>query len=406
MVTSVRRAAAVIASAVVVVALYHSTATSPGTVTLAEAATVIEECQAHASTPKEERYKQMMGNAMRVENEIVALRRELHRRPALMYEEYEAQALVIETLNELGISSKKTAITGVVADLGASEGTNRQIVVLRADMDALPIHEEAEIDFRSEIDGVMHACGHDTHTAMLLGAAKLLKPFEERLASAGKTVRFAFQPSEEGGAGGKMMIDEGLLKGASASFALHTSSRDPTGLIIGKYGRTHAAAGFFTFVIRGKGGHAASPHTAIDPVNTAAQVVLSLNTIVGRMVDNPNSPVRTWSRRSFPIPRAVMELQQQSLTCMEFVSHIRFCALSLSVSRENTTGGDWRVEHSRRRRQQHHPRRGEDRRHHSHNVDGYDEENPGHHARPRGWHRGCERLLGQREFSRGACDSL
>ena len=291
MVTSVRRAAAVIASAVVVVALYHSTATSPGTVTLAEAATVIEECQAHASTPKEERYKQMMGNAMRVENEIVALRRELHRRPALMYEEYEAQALVIETLNEMGISSKKTAITGVVADLGASEGTNRQIVVLRADMDALPIHEEAEIDFRSEIDGVMHACGHDTHTAMLLGAAKLLKPFERALASEGKTVRFAFQPSEEGGAGGKMMIDEGLLKGASASFALHTSSRDPTGLIIGKYGRTHAAAGFFTFVIRGKGGHAASPHTAIDPVNTAAQVVLSLNTIVGRMVDSPNSPV-------------------------------------------------------------------------------------------------------------------
>ena len=254
---------------------------------------VADVCTADASSPKKGRYKQMLGNAMRMEDEIVALRRELHKRPATMYEEYEAQELVIKTLSDLGITSKKTAITGVVADLGAdvTAGEAPTVVVLRGDMDALPIHEEAEIDFKSEIDGVMHACGHDTHTAMLLGAAKLLKPFERALASEGKTVRFAFQPSEEGGAGGKMMVDEGLLDGASASFALHTSSRDRTGLIVGKHGAMNAAAGFFTFVIRGKGGHAAAPHTAIDPVNTAAQVVLSLNTIVGRMVDNPNSPV-------------------------------------------------------------------------------------------------------------------
>ena len=255
---------------------------------------VFELCKADPAAPKEERYKQMLGNAMRIEDEIVALRRELHKRPATMYEEYEAQALVIETLNELGISSKKTAITGVVADLGADvtkAASEPHIVVLRADMDALPIHEEAEIDFRSEIDGVMHACGHDAHTAMLLGAAKLLKPFEERLASAGKTVRFAFQPAEEGGAGAKMMIDEGLLKGASAAFALHTANTLPVGVIAGKAGVSVASAGTFRITIRGKGGHAAMPQDAIDPVNTAAQVVLSLNTIVGRMVDSPNSPV-------------------------------------------------------------------------------------------------------------------
>ena len=133
--------------------------------------------------------------------------------------------------------------------------------------------------------------GHDTHTAMLLGAAMLLKPMESTLAAKGMVVRFAFQPSEEGGAGGKMMMDEGLLDGASAAFALHTTSRDNVGVIASKPGYTSASVEFFTITINGKGGHAAMPFKTIDPVNAAAQVVLSLNTIVGRMVDNPNSPV-------------------------------------------------------------------------------------------------------------------
>ena len=235
---------------------------------------------------------------------VVGLRRAIHEKPGVMYEEYDAAEIAYNTLRAIGVdeSNIKTrlGVTGLVAHIGAGtlESSMRGEVptlVLRADMDALPIMESKDNpdtrSFASRNDGVMHACGHDTHTAMLLGAAKLLKPFERALASEGKTVRFAFQPSEEGGAGGKMMVDEGLLDGASASFALHTSSRDRTGLIVGKHGAMNAAAGFFTFVIRGKGGHAAAPHTAIDPVNTAAQVVLSLNTIVGRMVDNPNSPV-------------------------------------------------------------------------------------------------------------------
>ena len=133
--------------------------------------------------------------------------------------------------------------------------------------------------------------GHDAHTAMLLGAAKLLKPFESTLAAEGKVVRFTFQPAEEGGAGGKMMIDEGALDGASAAFALHTSSGDEVGKIVSRPGVLLASSAFFTLTINGKGGHAAMPFKTIDPVNAAAQVVLSLNTIVGRMVDNPNSPV-------------------------------------------------------------------------------------------------------------------
>lgn len=133
--------------------------------------------------------------------------------------------------------------------------------------------------------------GHDTHTAMLLGAAMLLKPFESTLAAQGKVVRFAFQPSEEGGAGGKMMVDQGLLDGASAAFALHTSSGNDVGIIASKAGVLSAATTSWTLTIKGKGGHAAMPFKTIDPVNAAAQVVLSLNTIVGRMVDNPNDPV-------------------------------------------------------------------------------------------------------------------
>ena len=178
---------------------------------------------------------------------VVGLRRAIHEKPGIMYDEYEASRIVTETLLAMGIPASNIetgiALTGVIAHLGAGTLASSKAgeggvptIALRADMDALPIHEETDVPFKSTVPGVMHACGHDTHTAMLLGAAKLLKPFEERLKAEGKAVRFAFQPGEEGGAGGKRMIDEGLLEGAHAAFALHTKSTSPTGLIIGKEG--------------------------------------------------------------------------------------------------------------------------------------------------------------------------
>merc|ERR1711912_6329 len=244
--------------------------------------------------PKDEKYVQILNMARNMEQELIDIRRQLHRRPATMYEEYEAQEIVIDTLNKLRLSSTKMAITGVMAELGAKADSASEapaIVVLRADMDALPIHEETDLEYKSEIDGVMHACGHDVHTTMLLGAAKLLKPFEKSLADANCIVRFAFQPAEEGGAGAKMMIDEGLLDGANVAYMLHVSSKYNAGIIASRPGVILASATSFTIDVTGKGGHAASPFETIDPVNAAAQVVLSLNTIVGRMFDNANDPV-------------------------------------------------------------------------------------------------------------------
>src|SRR5215471_6590082 len=149
---------------------------------------------------------------------MIALRRQLHRRPELAYEEVETSALVQKTLDELHISYRTGfAVTGVVATLGNGD---RPCVALRADMDALPIQEEADVPFRSEIPNRMHACGHDCHTAMLLGAAKLLKQHEAELHG---TVKLIFQPAEEGGAGAKKMCDDGAFDGLPVDriFGIH-----------------------------------------------------------------------------------------------------------------------------------------------------------------------------------------
>ena len=144
--------------------------------------------------------------AREIHDWITQLRRQLHRFPELMYEEVKTSELVRQTLDELGILYRHPmAKTGLVASLGNGQGP---CVALRADMDALPIHEEADVSFRSEYDGKMHACGHDCHTAMLLGAARLLK---QREAEINGTVKLIFQPAEEGGAGGQLMRDEGAF---------------------------------------------------------------------------------------------------------------------------------------------------------------------------------------------------
>ncbi|ANM29461.1 hypothetical protein ABI59_07490 [Acidobacteria bacterium Mor1] len=229
----------------------------------------------------------LIREARTFEDWIVELRRTIHRKPELMYEEVETSALVQKTLRELGIPFEAgIAETGVLATLGDSDGP---CVALRADMDALPIHEEADVDFRSEVPGKMHACGHDCHTAMLLGAARLLKSRESEIRG---TVKLVFQPAEEGGAGGKRMREHGILRAPEVQriFGLHVWPLADSGEIASRAGTFLAAAASLEIRIQGKGGHAALPHLTIDPVVTSARIISELQTIVSREAD-PLTPL-------------------------------------------------------------------------------------------------------------------
>lgn len=226
-------------------------------------------------------YQSLLAEAREQQEWIVAIRRELHRHPELGYEEVRTSTLIRQKLDELGIAYRHPiAKTGVLATIGG-EGP---CVGLRADIDALPIEEAADVPFRSENPGRMHACGHDCHTAMLLGAAKLLKARERELRG---SVKLLFQPAEEGGAGGKRMCEEGALDAPHVEriFGLHVWPQLPTGTIGSRAGTFLASAGWLEITVTGKGGHAAMPHLSIDPVTTAAKIVCELQTIVSREVD-------------------------------------------------------------------------------------------------------------------------
>ena len=226
--------------------------------------------------------------AKEISDWIIELRRELHRHPELMYEEVKTSALVRRELDNLGIPYKSpSAKTGVLASIGNGNGP---CVALRADMDALPIHEETDVEFKSEIDGKMHACGHDCHTAMLLGAAKILKSKESEING---TVKLFFQPAEEGGAGGKLMRDEGALENPKVEriFGLHVWPQMPTGQIGSKKGTFLAATSFLDLTIKGVGGHAAVPHLTRDPVLTSAQIITNLQSVISRELDPLDSGV-------------------------------------------------------------------------------------------------------------------
>jgi hippurate hydrolase len=220
---------------------------------------------------------------------IVALRRDIHREPELGFDTEKTAEKVLAALGSLPLDIETgVAKNGIVATLeGEGDGPT---VALRADMDALPILEETGLPFASETEGKMHACGHDGHTSMLVGAAHVLSGMRDRFDG---TVKFVFQPAEEGGGGGKVMVDEGVADGVSSIFALHLWPGLPFGKVATKAGPIMAAADAFEMEIKASGGHGAMPHLACDAIAIAAQVVTALQTIVSREVDPVEPAVLT-----------------------------------------------------------------------------------------------------------------
>ena len=233
-------------------------------------------------------YNKIKDEAKSISDWIINIRRELHEHPELMYEEFKTSELIRRELDKLDIPYKHPiAETGVLASIGNGNGP---CVALRADMDALPIHEETDVPFRSKVDGKMHACGHDCHVSMLLGAAKLLKEKENKING---TVKLLFQPAEEGGAGGKLMREEGALKDPAVEriFGLHVWPQIPSGQIGSREGTFLAATSSLSLTVKGVGGHAAVPQLTKDPVLTSARIITNLQSIISRELDPLDSGV-------------------------------------------------------------------------------------------------------------------
>ncbi len=217
---------------------------------------------------------------------IVGNRRRLHEYPELGLLLPRTQAMVLEELARIGVDAIRegTGLSSVVADIVGTASTNgaARCVALRADMDALPLVERNELPFVSKISGCMHACGHDAHTAMLLGAAEVLVRRRSEFAG---TVRLLFQPGEEGYGGARIMIEEGALVGVDAVFALHIDSSTPAGVLLLRSGTIMASADTFGVIFRGAGGHASMPHLTRDPIPAIGPFVDGLSHAAARETD-------------------------------------------------------------------------------------------------------------------------
>jgi amidohydrolase len=227
---------------------------------------------------------------------VVADRRHLHEHPELGMQEYETAKFVAARLQQLGVEDIRTGIanTGVTALIrGTGTGPNAdRVLMLRADMDALPIEEENDVEYRSQTPGVMHACGHDGHTAMLLGTARVLMGMRDQFAG---TVKVLFQPAEEGPGGAEPMIAQGALEDphVHATFGLHLAQDLPLGQVASKAGPSMASADGFEAKIQGRGGHGARPHGCVDPIMVGAQIITALQSLVSREIDPLQSAVVT-----------------------------------------------------------------------------------------------------------------
>jgi amidohydrolase len=233
-----------------------------------------------------------VARARAMADELVRIRRDIHQHPELGFEEVRTAQLVADTLAEIGGMEIRTGVgrTGVVAELKGGSGP---VIAIRADMDALPIQETNDVPYRSRNDGVMHACGHDAHTAMLLGAAHLLRQSLQEEAWQG-SVRLLFQPSEErfddkGISGATAMIGDGALEGVDAVIALHVLSNRPSGRAEFHDGYSMASVDTFTAHVRGDGAHGAYPHHGSDPLYMLGPILTALYAIPSRQI-NPLRP--------------------------------------------------------------------------------------------------------------------
>jgi hippurate hydrolase len=266
-------------------------------------------------------------------DDTIQLRRRIHRHPEIGLSLPRTQASILEALDGLGLELRKGArTTSVIGRL--TGGKPGPTLLLRADMDALPMREDTGLPFASEVDNAMHACGHDAHVAMLVGAARLLA---RRRATLAGSVLFMFQPGEEGYHGARVMLEEGLLDGGApptGAFALHVTHRQAAGVIATRPGPTMASGDTIQILVRGKGGHASAPHDCLDPIPIACEMVQAFQTLVTRRVSVFDPAVLTIAKIEAGTTRNVIPETASLLGTVRTVSE---------ATRESMLGGIRRV---------------------------------------------------------------
>ncbi|MDU2490499.1 MAG: M20 family metallopeptidase [Clostridium celatum] len=231
--------------------------------------------------------------ANNIKDELIEIRRTLHQYPELGFEENNTSKFIKNFLTKEGITFKEFAGTGVCGIIeGTKEGENKKVIGLRADIDGLPMQDKKSCSYASKISGKMHACGHDGHTTILLGAAKLLNKNKDKFNG---TIKLIFEPAEETTGGAKVMIEEGVLTNPNVDVmcGLHVEETLDAGMIMVRRGTVNAASNPFNITIKGSGGHGAYPDTAVDPIVMASHVVTSLQSIVSREIKPVNPAVVT-----------------------------------------------------------------------------------------------------------------
>lgn len=235
--------------------------------------------------------KQIIKKVAAVEEKVIDIRHQIHQYPELSFAEKDTAALAAEEMRKLGFEVRENIFgTGVTATFKNSSDPKAKTLLIRADMDALPVEEKNKLSFKSKKEGIMHACGHDGHTAILIGTAVVLK---EMAADFNGNVKFLFQPGEETSGGAEGMIEEGVLKNpdVDAAVGLHLWGSTPEGVVEYKSGPFMASPDRFDLKIIGRGGHAARPQNTIDPIPIGAEIISTLQTIVSRRIDPLDSAV-------------------------------------------------------------------------------------------------------------------